>query len=82
MAETPEPSSAGRLSIEVIWIGVEPPRRIALEVDDGTTVEQALALSGVAGLIHDIPTVKELIDRIMREAEEIITKRLMGAVRG
>jgi nitronate monooxygenase len=36
----------------------------------------------VAGLIHDIPTVKELIDRIMREAEEIITKRLMGAVRG
>jgi nitronate monooxygenase len=36
----------------------------------------------VAGLIHDIPTVKELIDRIMREADEIITKRLMGAVRG
>jgi NADH:quinone reductase (non-electrogenic) len=36
----------------------------------------------VAGLIHDIPTVKELIDRIMREAEEIITKRLAGAVRG
>lgn len=46
---------AGRLSIEVIWIGVEPPRRIALEVDDGTTVEQALALSGVASLIHDRP---------------------------
>jgi len=36
----------------------------------------------VAGLIHDIPTVKELIDRIMREADEIITKRLTGAVRG
>ena len=35
----------------------------------------------VAGLIHDVPTVKELIDRIMREAEEIITKRLMGALR-
>jgi nitronate monooxygenase len=32
----------------------------------------------VAGLIHDIPTVKELIDRIMSEAEEIITKRLAG----
>jgi NADH:quinone reductase (non-electrogenic) len=30
----------------------------------------------VAGLIHDIPTVKELIDRIMREAEEIIASRL------
>jgi nitronate monooxygenase len=30
----------------------------------------------VAGLIHDIPTCKELIDRIMGEAEEIIAKRL------
>jgi NAD(P)H-dependent flavin oxidoreductase YrpB (nitropropane dioxygenase family) len=30
----------------------------------------------VAGLIKDIPTVKELIDRIMREAEEIIGQRL------
>jgi len=32
----------------------------------------------VAGLIHDIPTCKELIDRIMREADEIITRRLAG----
>lgn len=30
----------------------------------------------VAGLIHDVPTVKELIDRIMKEAEDIIQKRL------
>ena len=30
----------------------------------------------VAGLIRDVPTVKELIDRIMREAEEIIASRL------
>jgi nitronate monooxygenase len=30
----------------------------------------------VAGLIHDVPTVKELIDRIMKEADEIISKRL------
>lgn len=30
----------------------------------------------VAGLIHDIPTCKELIDRIMIEAEDIITSRL------
>jgi nitronate monooxygenase len=30
----------------------------------------------VAGLIHDVPTVKELIDRIMREAESIIAQRL------
>ena len=32
----------------------------------------------VAGLIHDIPTCKELIDRIMAEAEAIIRKRLTG----
>ncbi len=32
----------------------------------------------VAGLIHDIPTCKELIDRIMAEAEEIIRGRLEG----
>lgn len=31
----------------------------------------------VAGLIHDIPTCKELIDRIMAEAEEIMTRRFM-----
>ena len=35
----------------------------------------------VAGLIHDIPTCQELIDRIMREAEEIIARmnRLQAA---
>jgi NAD(P)H-dependent flavin oxidoreductase YrpB (nitropropane dioxygenase family) len=34
----------------------------------------------VAGLIHDVPSVKELIDRIMKEAEDIIGKRLKGMV--
>ncbi|MBK6360433.1 MAG: nitronate monooxygenase [Comamonadaceae bacterium] len=32
----------------------------------------------VAGLIHDIPSVKELIDRIMLEADGIIRQRLAG----
>ncbi len=32
----------------------------------------------VAGLIHDIPTCKELISRIMAQAEDIIQKRLKG----
>lgn len=39
----------------------------------------------VAGLIHDVPTVQELVDRIMAEAEEIIHNRfdrlLAGAPR-
>jgi nitronate monooxygenase len=32
----------------------------------------------VVGLIHDVPTVKELIDRIMAEAEALIRGRLAG----
>jgi nitronate monooxygenase len=32
----------------------------------------------VQGLIHDVPTVQELIDRIMAEAESIISTRLGG----
>ena len=32
----------------------------------------------VAGLIHDIPTAKELIDRIMAQADDIIRHRLTG----
>jgi len=32
----------------------------------------------VAGLIHDIPSVAELIDRIMADAERLIRGRLMG----
>jgi NAD(P)H-dependent flavin oxidoreductase YrpB (nitropropane dioxygenase family) len=36
----------------------------------------------VAGLVHDVPTVKELVDRIMREAEQIIGGRLAGMVAG
>lgn len=47
------------------------------EMDEG-----AWSCGMVAGLIHDIPTVKELIDRIMREAEEIIQGRLEGILKG
>jgi nitronate monooxygenase len=32
----------------------------------------------VQGLIHDLPTVQELLDRIMAEAEEIVAGRLGG----
>jgi nitronate monooxygenase len=34
----------------------------------------------VMGLIHDIPTVQELIDRIVSEAEEIITAKLAKVI--
>ncbi|MFO0653267.1 MAG: nitronate monooxygenase family protein [Polyangiales bacterium] len=35
----------------------------------------------VAGLIHDVPTVKELVDRIMGQADEIIRGRLAAMSR-
>jgi hypothetical protein len=43
--------SAGALAIEVVWIGVEPPLRLALEVAPGTTVAGALEASGIAARI-------------------------------
>jgi NAD(P)H-dependent flavin oxidoreductase YrpB (nitropropane dioxygenase family) len=36
--------------------------------------------SMVLGLIYDVPTVKELIDRMMREATDIIRRRLHGVL--
>jgi len=51
--------------------GVYPKIMIDGQMDAG-----AWSCGMVAGLIYDIPTCKELIDRIMVEAEEIILKRL------
>ena len=55
--------------------GVYP--RIMLE---GDMEAGAWSCGMVAGLIHDIPTCKELIDRIMAQAEEIISKRLARTI--
>src|SRR6201995_2265979 len=58
--------------------GVYPRIMTKGEMDAG-----AWSCGMVAGLIHDVPTVKELIDRIMSEAEEIIGRmtRLANAAR-
>ena len=45
---------------------------------DGDMEAGAWSCGMVAGLIHDIPSVKELIDRIMREADRLINQRLAG----
>ena len=45
---------------------------------DGDSDSGAWSCGMVAGLIHDIPTVKELVDRIMEEAEDLIKQRLEG----
>ena len=51
--------------------GVYPRVMQGGEMDAG-----AWSCGMVAGLIHDIPTCKELIDRMMAEAEQIIRQRL------
>jgi nitronate monooxygenase len=53
--------------------GVYPKIMIDGEMDAG-----AWSCGMVAGLIHDIPTCKVLIDRIMAEAEQLIRERLEG----
>jgi len=40
--------------------------------ETGDTEYGIWSASGVQGLIHDVPTCQELVERIMREAEEII----------
>ena len=68
-----EQSLGGTLSFEDIMhevVGVYPRVMGEGEMDAG-----AWSCGMVAGLIHDVPTCQELIDRIMAQAEEIIGKR-------
>jgi NAD(P)H-dependent flavin oxidoreductase YrpB (nitropropane dioxygenase family) len=53
--------------------GVYPKVMVDGDMDAG-----AWSCGMVAGLINDVPTVKELIDRIMADAESIIRQRLTG----
>lgn len=53
--------------------GVYPRIMMEGDMDAG-----AWSCGMVAGLIHDIPTCQELIDRIMRDAEALIQQRLSG----
>jgi nitronate monooxygenase len=53
--------------------------RLALETGD---LDAGLVWAGqVQGLIHDVPSCRELIDRIMAQAEQIIQARLARLVR-
>ncbi|MFZ5705374.1 MAG: NAD(P)H-dependent flavin oxidoreductase [Pseudomonadota bacterium] len=50
--------------------------RVALETGD---LDAGLVWAGqIQGLIHDIPTCQELVTRMVRDAEAIITERLAG----
>ena len=54
-------------------VGVDPKIMLEGQMDIG-----AWSCGLVAGLINDIPTCQELIDRIMHEANGIIRERLAG----
>lgn len=56
--------------------GVYPKIMLEGEMDIG-----AWSCGMVAGLIHDIPSCQELIDRIMSEAEQILNQRLAGMLK-
>jgi nitronate monooxygenase len=75
-----ERAKGAKLKIEDIHdqvAGVYPKVMVDGEMDAG-----AWSCGMVVGLINDIPTVKELIDRIMAEAEAIIRQRLTGFLDG
>lgn len=71
-----EREKGGKIQINDIMeqvAGVYPKVMVNGEMDAG-----AWSCGMVVGLIRDIPTVKELIDRIMSEAEQLIQERLVG----
>ena len=75
-----EREKGATLSIEDIHdqvAGVYPKVMVDGDMDAG-----AWSCGMVVGLINDIPTVKELVDRIMAEAERIIRQRLTGLLDG
>lgn len=55
--------------------GVYPKVMIGGDMDAGVW-----SCGMMAGLIHDVPTCKELIDRIMAQADSIIRDRLLGSL--
>jgi enoyl-[acyl-carrier protein] reductase II len=53
-------------------------KKIKEATEDGDLEKGVLPVGQVTGLLHDIPTVQEVIERTVREAEEIIKTRLEG----
>ena len=75
--EVREIEARGNATIDAVkhLVSGERGRRALLDGDGNAGVWSA---GMVAGLIHDIPTCQELVDRIMTEATAIIDRRLAG----
>jgi len=49
--------------------------KVGLQLFEAGDVDNGLlSLGQVVGLVHDMPTVKELVDRVMKEAEEVASR--------
>jgi len=65
-------------------IGIEDVRLLVAGSENRKVLHEGQMDAGawscgmVAGLIHDVPSCKELIDRTMAEAESLIRERLEG----
>ncbi len=71
-----EREKGDKLKIDDIFeqvAGIYPSVMIDGNVDAG-----AWSCGMVVGLIHDVPSVKELVDRIMSQAEQLVRSRLAG----
>lgn len=54
---------------------------IRIATEGGDTANGVLPVGQVTGLLQDVPTVQEVVERTVREAEEVID-RLSGMTRG
>lgn len=72
------PHSEWMSKLERLLLKEDPEEKQSFEIEEILKLAPAsLAVSG----IDDIPSVKELIDRIIRGAEEILTKGIFGSIR-
>jgi len=69
-----EIEAKGNTKIEDIAPYVSGKRGLAM-LEDGEMDSAVIAAGQVTGLIRDIPSVQELVDRIIAEAREIMTSR-------
>ena len=60
-----------------ILMAANTPILLRRAMVEGDTAAGVMASGQVVGVIEDLPTVQELVDRIVREAEETLT-RLLG----
>ncbi|MEU6365683.1 nitronate monooxygenase [Streptomyces sp. NPDC046931] len=61
-----------QLSLSQVLLAANTPMLLRAAMVDGRTDLGVMAAGQVAGVIDDLPSCAELVDRIMREAEEVL----------